>query len=144
MVVRILESIHGHLGVLAMVALLHPTLLLWRGRPLSRGARWSVGLSTALTLAVTGFGIWIYGAYRRDLKPTLVREHFDAAMLFETKEHLAFVVLALALGAGIAAFMAPREAQDARRLAARVYAVATALALVTAALGTYVASIQGF
>ena len=47
---RLLESVHGHLGVLTAVALVHPAILLRRGLPLSRGARWSVWLTTLLAV----------------------------------------------------------------------------------------------
>ena len=61
---RLFESIHGHLGVLTVAALVHPALLLRQGKPLTRRNRWAVGLSTAFTLAVYGTGIAMYGAYR--------------------------------------------------------------------------------
>lgn len=141
---RLLESVHGHLGILCTVALLHPAMLMRRGLPLSRGARWSLGLTMLVTVAAFAMGISIYEPYRATVKRTLVFQHPRVAVLFETKEHLAFVVLALALGAGIAAWFAPSDAVETRRACARVFAAATLLCLVVGALGTLAASVQGF
>lgn len=141
---RILEGVHGHLGVLAAVALIHPAILLRKGRPLSRGMRWSVGLTTMVVVAAFGMGLFIYGDYREVVKRPLLLGSFEVGMLFETKEHLAWGVLTLALGAGVAAFAAPREAKRLRQLSAAFYAVAAVLCFVVVALGTYVASVQGF
>src|SRR5690606_10198962 len=94
----LLESIHGHLGVLATAALLHPALLLRTGRPLSRGARWSLGLTAALTSAAFGLGLTIYEPYRTLVRRRIFLEDPTAGWLFETKEHLAYAVIALTLG----------------------------------------------
>jgi hypothetical protein len=141
---RLLESIHGHFGILAAVALIHPAILLRKGRPLSRGMKWSVGLTTLLVIIAFGLGLFIYGDYREIVKRPLLLEHFDVGMLFETKEHLAWGVLCLALGAGSAAFLAPREATRLRQIAAVFYALAASLCLATAGLGTYIAAVQSF
>lgn len=141
---RILESVHGHLGVLAVVALVHPAILLRRGRPLSRGARLSVWLTTCACVAAFGLGVGIYGDYRALVKADLFRASARAGFLFETKEHLAFATLAFALCAGASALLAPPEAHDVRRLSAVLYAVATILCLVVASLGTFIRSIHGF
>ena len=53
MLLRLLESLHGHFGILAAVALMHPAILLRRGRALSRGMRWSIGLTAAVTATTT-------------------------------------------------------------------------------------------
>lgn len=141
---RLWEAIHGHLGVLAAVALVHPAILMWRGRPLSRGARWSVGLSSALTVGAYSFGLASYGAYREVVKRELFATDRAAGLLFETKEHLAYVTVALAIGGCACALLAPRSADETRRTAARLYAVAAALCALVGALGTYVASVRGF
>lgn len=67
-----------------------------------------------------------------------------AELLFETKEHLAVVAFALSVGAALSALSAPREAPALRRAAAAFFAVAAALVLATAAMGTYVAAERGF
>jgi hypothetical protein len=144
MLMRLLESVHGHLGVLAGVALLHPALLLRGGRPLSRGIRWTIGLATVLTGVAFALGVTIYGHYREDVRLPLFLRNPQAGLLFETKEHLAYAVLALALGAGVCALAAPREAHGLRRTAAALYAAAAGLCMITAGLGVYVATVAAF
>jgi hypothetical protein len=141
---RLWESVHGHLGVLAAIALLHPAILLRDGRPLTRGLRSSVGLSTALTGLAFAFGVASYDSYRELVKRDLFLLDPAAGLLFETKEHLAYVTLALAIGAGAAALLAPASATGTRRMAARVYAAAALGCLTVVALGTWVASVRGF
>jgi heme A synthase len=145
---RLLESLHGHFGVLAAVALIHPAWLLRRGKPLSRGARWSVGLTALVTTAAFSLGLSIYESYRETVKRQLFAFSREAGWLFETKEHLAFAVISLTLGATAAAFATARqrtpEARRIRRMAAAAYAAAAILCLVVVALGTYVASLRSF
>jgi len=141
---RLLESVHGHLGVLAAVALMHPAILLRRGRPLTRGLRWSIGLTTVVTAAAFALGIAIYEDYRAHVKRGLFVADLNAGLLFETKEHLAFATLALAIGAGAAALAAPRKDARLRKTAAALYVAAAVCCCVVAALGTYVASVRSF
>ena len=141
---RILESIHGHLGVLAGVALLHPAILLRRGRALTRGLWWSVVLTTGLVVLAFASGLFIYEDYRAQVKRPLFLDSPTVGYLFETKEHVAWAVMCLALGAGVAALVAPRSARGARRAAALVYAVAAVICFLTVGLGTYVAAVAGF
>lgn len=141
---RILETIHGHFGVLAAVALLHPAILLRRGRALTRGLWWSVVLTTGLTVVAFGSGLLIYEGYRTEVKRPLFLSEPTVGYLFETKEHVAWAVLSLALGAGVAALAAPRSARRLRMAAALVYAVAAVICFVTVGLGTYVAAVAGF
>jgi len=141
---RVLETVHGHLAILAAIALLHPAIALRAGRPLSRGGRWSVALTTVVTVLAFGTGLFMYGDYREIVRRPLFEEHPGVGMLFETKEHLAWAVLSMALGAGAAAWLAPRRSRSLRRVAAVVYAVAATLALATVAIGTYVAAVGSF
>jgi peptidoglycan/LPS O-acetylase OafA/YrhL len=141
---RVLESVHGHLGALAVVALVHPAILLRRGLPLSRGARWAVALSTATTLAAFGLGVGIYEQYRATVKRDVFAASRTVGFLFETKEHVGYAVAALALGACVAALVAPPQAVAVRRAAAAAYAIGAVLCLVVAGLGTFVASVAGF
>lgn len=141
---RILETIHGHLGILAAVALLHPAITLRRGKPLSRGRWWSVVLATATTVAVFATGLWIYDDYREHVRRPLFAESPTVGFLFETKEHIAWAVLSLALAAGAAALLAPRQAPSIRKAAALLYATAAVICFLTAGLGTYVAAVRGF
>lgn len=137
-------SLHGVFGVLAVAALVHPAILLRRGRPLSRGLRWSIGLTAAVTSIAFAWGVAIYEPYREVVKRPLFVADRAAGLLFETKEHLAFAVLALTLGASVCAFVAPRARADLRRLAAALFAGAAVLALVVASLGLYVSSVASF
>jgi hypothetical protein len=141
---RLLESVHGHLGILAAVALLHPAILLRKGRALSRGLWWSVVLTTAFVVLAFATGIAIYDDYRELVKPDLFRADPTAGLLFETKEHAAWAVLVLSLGAGVVATLAPKESNQLRQSAALMYAVAFAISAITVALGTYVAAVRGF
>jgi hypothetical protein len=141
---RILESVHGHFGVLAAVALLHPALLLARGRPMSRGARWAVGLTAGVTAIAFSLGVAIYRDYRDFVRGPIFLRDPKVGLLFETKEHLAFAVIALTLAGALAAFVAPREEARIRRIAACMFGAAALLCFVTAGLGTYVASFGSF
>lgn len=141
---RLVESIHGHLGILVTIAFMHPAILLRKGFPLSRGARWSVGLTTTLCACAFGLGVTIYEPYRAIVKRPLFFDHRTTGFLFETKEHLAYVVLMLGIGAGIAAWTATPAATQTRKTASAVYATATLLCLVVAVIGTVVASTRGF
>lgn len=141
---RLLESIHGHLGILAAVALLHPAILLRKGRALSRGLWWSVVLTTALVTFAFATGIALYDDYRTVVKRDLFLEDPTAGLLFETKEHIAWAVLVLTLGAGALTALAPTESKHMRKSAALMYAVAAGVCIVTVALGTYVAAVRGF
>ncbi|MGF1464925.1 MAG: hypothetical protein ACFCGT_02225 [Sandaracinaceae bacterium] len=141
---RLLTDIHGHLGVLAAVALIHPALLLRRGRPLTRGMRWAVTLSTGLVTLAFGLGIGLYEPYRAEVRRPLFFASRTAGLLFETKEHLAFMALCLALGGAACALGAPRGDPGLRRLAAALFLGAALLAGAVVALGTYVASVRTF
>jgi hypothetical protein len=89
-------------------------------------------------------GVAIYEPYREHVRrPLFVRDPV-AGMLFETKEHLAYAVLALVLGAAICALVAPRARRDLRQLAAAMFTGASGLALVVVGLGLYVASVESF
>jgi len=144
MLLRLFETIHGHFGVLAAAALVHPALLLRKGAPLTRGKSWSLALSALLTVLTFGSGTLIYPSYTRIVKRELFYASTRAGLLFETKEHLAFAVLCLTLGALLAAVAAPRAATELRRAAALLFALAAALCLLSAGLGSYVASLRGF
>ena len=89
-------------------------------------------------------GIAIYDDYREVVKRDLFLDAPTAGLLFETKEHIAWAVLVLTLGAGAVAALAPREAKQLRRSAALMYAVAAGICSLTVVLGTYVAAVRGF
>lgn len=144
MIVRLLEAIHGHAGVLACIALLHPAWFLRRGKPLRTAVRVSVALTLALTTTAFALGNYIYEDYRATVKRALFLESRTLGFLFETKEHLAFVVFALTLSASIAALIAPKEAATARQWAAAQFLVAGLLCLAVNILGTVIAATKGF
>lgn len=141
---RVLESVHGLFGVLAAAALLHPAISLRRGLPLSRGMRWSLGLTTAVVAGAFALGLTIYEDYREVVKRGLFAKAPEVGFLFETKEHLAFAVLALALGGGVAALVAPRDGRELRRAAGTLFALAFVGCCVVVGLGVYIAAVASF
>jgi hypothetical protein len=141
---RLLSSLHGYAGVLGVAALIHPALALRKGRLQTRRAKVSLVAATLLGVLAFGSGIAIYGAYREQVKRQLFTINMRAGLLFETKEHLAVLALSFALGACLAALLAPRTANDVRRAAALLYALAALTAAVAAGLGTYVTTVHGF
>jgi hypothetical protein len=142
--IRLLETIHGHLGVLAAAALLHPAILLRKGQALSGRLRLAVVLSTSAVVLAFSTGLWVYPAYRTVVRAPLFRADVRAGLLFETKEHLAFAVVATSLGACVCALSAPRDGRGLRQAASVAYAVGAALCIVTVCLGSYIASIHSF
>ena len=140
----LLEAIHGHVGVLAMVALFHPALMLWSGKPLSRNGKIALGASLCLVALAFGLGLVIYPAYREEVKPDLFRTSVRAGLLFETKEHLAWIALVGSMGAGITGLLAPPRAVQARRLASRIFLGAAIACTLAACLGTWIASVRSF
>jgi hypothetical protein len=144
MLLELVQAIHGHAGVLAAVALLHPAITLRRGTPLTRPRRWSLALACGMVIAAFSSGIFLYGPYRETVRAPLFGESITAGLAFETKEHLALFVLSLAVGGTLAAFVAPKEAVAIRRSAALLFAMASVLCIATAGLGTVVQSVRGF
>ena len=132
------------MAALALVALLHPALMLRRGQPLSRGRKLAVLLSTGMVVVTFLLGSSLYPAYRRELKEPLVSEAAEIAALFETKEHIAWLVLTLSLSACCCALVAPRDATGLRKLAALTFFIATVATLIAFVLGTVVASVRSF
>lgn len=141
---RILEAVHGHFAVLAAAALLHPAILLRQGQPMSRRTRWAVALTAIAAVLAFGSGSFLYPAYIARVRVPLFLRDARAGMMFETKEHLAFAIVALSSGAAVCAWLAPAEARELRRAAAAVFAMSAALCLAVVALGTYVAGVHGF
>jgi hypothetical protein len=144
MLLRLLETIHGHLGVLAAAALLHPAILLRKGQVPSRRGRLSVGLTTAMVVLAFASGLLIYPDYRQRVRTGLFHASVRAGFAFETKEHLAYAVIATSLGACVAMLFAPKDGKSLRQASAALYAVAAMLCLLVVVLGSYVASVHGF
>jgi hypothetical protein len=101
-------------------------------------------LAALVTSTAVGLGVFIYGPYRENVKRALFLRAPRAGWLFETKEHLAFVVLALVLGAAACALLAPPDRPELRRLSALLFVAAAFSCAIVAAIGTYVASVHGF
>jgi hypothetical protein len=142
---RIEEHVHGHLGWLAAIALVHPAILLRRTR---RRAHLSVGLAAGVVTLVGALGAYMYPDYRDRLRQSMFQHAPALGYLFERKEHLAFGAILLAWAGAIAYAAATRadgEVREPLRKAAHVAFVAAALlAVVTAALGTIIAAYKTF
>lgn len=134
------RTLHGHLGLLAAVALLHPAITLapprTPGGKLRPGTRWSVALATALVTGTFAAGWALYPGYRQVDKPRLLQGAFPIARLFESKEHLAFYAVVLAWGGCALVFAVP----GARGAARACFGGAAALTLLVGILGSIVAS----
>jgi len=143
--VRIQEHVHGHLGWLAAIALVHPAILLRRTK---RKADLSVALAVGTVTLVGGLGVAMYGDYRDRLRQPIFQHAPAIGYLFERKEHLAFGAILLAWAGGMAYIGAARlegNPQERLRKAAHwAFVAAAALAVATAALGTVIAAYKTF
>jgi len=143
---RVGEHLHGHLGWLAAIALVHPAILL---RHHQRRAHLSVALAVTLATLAGAIGASLYPSYRERLRQPIFAHAAVVGYLFERKEHLAFGAILLAWVGAVAYASAFRYAdvgdRDALRKAAHWAFVGSAvLSLVTAVLGTIVASYRTF
>lgn len=129
------RTLHGHLGLLAAAALLHPAIAL-RPAGLRPGTRWSVVLATTTLTATYAAGWVLYPGYRSDHRRILLHEAFPLAMAFETKEHLAFHALCLAW-TGCALVLLTNEARS-RHIARLAFGAAAVLTVGVGALGSVV------
>lgn len=142
---RVVEHIHGHLGWLTAVALVHPAIVL---RNWKRRAPWAVGLATGMATLAGGLGAWVYGPYRDRLKQGIFIHARWVGLLFERKEHLAFGAIGLAW-AGAVAYVAALGAEEGTKLALRTFAwrayvVSATLSFVVGGLGVFVAVYKTF
>ena len=140
---RLLERVHGHLGVLTAAALAHPAIVLRRP---GRRANLAVGLAAGLPVMTAALGIALYPTYRERLKQGIFIDARGFGYAFERKEHLAFGVVALAL-CGAAAYVRGRAGDADPRVARAAhiaFVAAFAMAIATACLGTAVASFRSF
>jgi hypothetical protein len=138
---RLEEHVHGHLGWLAAIALIHPAVLLRRPK---RKAHLSVGLGAGLVTLAGALGVAQYGEYRDRLRQSIFQHAPAIGYLFERKEHLAFGAILLAWAGAVAYAGATRlegEPRDRLQRAAHwSFVAASALAVVAAVLGTVVAA----
>ncbi len=142
---RVQEHVHGHLGWLAALALVHPAVLLRRTK---RKAHLSVILATSVATLTGVLGVLMYGDYRDRLRQHLFQQSLTMGYMFERKEHLAFGAIFLAWAGAIAYFGATRlegqPRENLRRAAHWAYVAAAALCVGTAVLGTMVAAFKTF
>lgn len=136
--VALARTLHGHCGLLAAVALLHPAITLRGTARLRPGTRWSVVLATALVTLTAAGGWLLYPGYRAGHKQELLRDAFPIAQLFESKEHLAYYAVVLAWTGCVLVWAAPEG--GARRLARFAFGASAGLTLVVGVLGSVVAS----
>jgi hypothetical protein len=141
---RLLEHIHGHLGWLAVAALVHPAIVL---RNPKRRARLAVTLSVALATLAGALGGYLYFYYSLVLRRAIYVASVRHGLMFERKEHLAFGAIALAW-AGCVMHWTARDAEgdpDARaKFAHYAFVMAAAISLVVAVMGTIVGSFKTF
>ncbi|CAN5430577.1 hypothetical protein BH09MYX1_BH09MYX1_20000 [soil metagenome] len=137
---RLLEHIHGHLGWLAVAALLHPAIILRRP---TRRAPLAVSLATGLVLLTGALGATVYPDYRVRLKQNIFLEAPTLGWCFERKEHLAVFAISFACIGCLLHLTTPRFTEPLRpaiaKTAHRAYVGAFAMALMTAILGIAVA-----
>lgn len=134
------RTLHGHIGLLAAMSLVHPAVSLRDDGAMRKGTRWSVILATALTTLTIAAGVWLYPTYRSEDKPVLMRGAFEIARLFETKEHLALFVGVLAW-AGCALALGVKDPR-AGRAARTCFRAAAVLAFVVGGIGSVVGSVS--
>jgi hypothetical protein len=142
---RIQEHVHGHIGWLAAISLIHPAIVLRRTK---RRAHLAVGLSVGMVTLAAGLGAYMYADYRDRLRQSIFQHAKVIGYLFERKEHLAFGAFLLAWAGTvsyIAAMKLEGETRDRLRRAAHwAFVAAAAMAVVTAALGTVIAAYKSF
>lgn len=136
----LLERVHGHLGWLALVLLLHPVVSVARTRVVTPFALRTARAGAALLLAPSALGWALYPTYRSRVKPALYAAEPRVALLFETKEHLAVMSVLLAVS-GAAVLSAGGGTGAGRRTGAALLALAVGCGLGAGALGTVVATV---
>jgi len=145
LLLRVLERVHGHLGWLAVVALLHPAIVL---RNPKRSARLSVALTTLVVVGAATLGANIYPEYRQRLKQRIFIEAPSYGWMFERKEHLAVAAVCFTLIGCILHLFSPVFPAEIRERTARVahvaFVIAFASALFVACVGVAVASYKSF
>jgi hypothetical protein len=132
-----LARAHGQVATLGLAVLLHPVITLRFRRRATPWTRLTADLGALLLLFPSLAGWWLYGTYRARVKPSLWLGHPSAVLRFETKEHLAAMALALAVGGALTLRFGHRS--PAGRDAAWIQLLlAFALGTLSALLGIYV------
>lgn len=142
---RFLERVHGHLGWLAVAALLHPALLLRNPR---RRATTSILLTTLFVTLAGGLGAWIYPDYRTQLKLRIFVTAPEIGWMFERKEHLAVGVICFCWIGCLAHFSVPwfpdPHRETVARLAHRSFLLAFGMGVAVGIIGVLVATYASF
>ena len=136
----LLEAVHGHLAMLGLALLLHPIISLRRRPRLTKWTLRSADLGALFVALPFAIGWFIYPAYREHIKPGLLTDMQVVAMRFETKEHLAFLTLALVLS-GVACLRIAGADEHGRRIAWHLLMTGWLCGVTTAVLGIHVASV---
>jgi hypothetical protein len=142
---RLLEHVHGHIGWLAAIALVHPAIVLRRPQ---RRAHLAVGLAAGVATLAGVLGVVLYGDYREKLRQSMFQHAPTFGYLFERKEHLAFGAIVLTW-AGTLAYLAAMKTEGDTRLRLRktafwAFVGSAAMTVVTAAFGTVIATYKSF
>jgi len=142
---RALLIVHAVLGFTAVFATTHHAVsafLAARGRPVQRQLRRFGWMASASTLAQALFGLSLYPVYRVRVRFADLESSAPAVVqLFDLKEHLSALALALVLGASFAGRAlpadAPAPAAESRAVAA-LSGCGAALVWAAALIGLYV------
>ena len=103
-----------------------------------------MGLAALLLTVTAILGATIYGPYSRRVRRTVYLASAQMGLLFERKEHLAVLAVALAWTGAVLHFL-PADGSLARARSVRVALTAAALlSAMVAALGTRVAAFVSF
>lgn len=141
----LLQKLHGHLALLTIALLLHPTITLRGNRLLRPGTRLSCYLGSAGAVLTSALGWIIYPAYRRELKGTIYGMSSGLGDLFEIKEHLAWYSLLLGAAAAVLTMQSKGPAVGPLTRPLRLIFLLTAcLMIVAAVVGIYLATLRGF
>jgi len=140
---RALLIVHAVLGFTAVFATTHHAVsafLAARGHPVQRQLQRFGWMASASTVAQTLFGLSLYPVYRVRVRfADLERTAPAVVQLFDLKEHLSALALALVLGASFAGRALPADALAAEsRAVAALSGCGAALVWAAALIGLYV------
>lgn len=132
------ERLHGHLALLGLAVLLHPVITLRVRRGVSKRMQLSADLGALLLVLPYIGGLLLYPAYRANVKKVLLLDQPAVAAGFESKEHLAAMAVALAIGGALTLRASGTDA--GRRTARALLFAGWVCGFAAAILGLWVAS----
>ena len=135
----LLSRVHGLLATLGLAVLLHPIITLTTRRALTRWTVRTSDIAASILVVVGALGAWLYPLYRVHPKVGLLSEAPFYADLFESKEHLAVIAIALSVGGAVVLRVAG-EHPAGRRAAWSLLVCGWGLGVLVGALGLVVAS----